>query len=162
MYPYHSAGIWHCQALSARRVRLQSVFRFKVLYYFKVCVILKVRRKINNMKEVKEGKVVTTIMSKAYQITVPSVIRRALALEPGDPVEIRMERGRAVLRRAETREEQVKRVFAELDEWRKGLSQETQAKIKQHAGWTADQYREYIDGLPENKAYRKEKYGIKD
>lgn len=114
------------------------------------------------MKEMKEGKTVTTTMSKAYQITVPSVIRKALGLEPGDPVDIRMERGRAVMRRAETREEQVKRVFAELDEWREGLSPEIRAKIKQYAGWTASQMREYADELPESKAYRKEKYGIQD
>lgn len=112
------------------------------------------------MKE--RGTVVTTTMSKAYQITVPSVVRKALGLEPGDPVDFEMERGRAVLRRAETREEQVKRVFAELDEWREGLSLETQTKIKQHAGWTANQYREYIDELPENKVYRREKYGVQD
>lgn len=38
-------------------------------------------------KEVK----VTTTMSKAYQITVPSVIRKALGLMPGDPVDFRLE-----------------------------------------------------------------------
>lgn len=112
------------------------------------------------MKE--RGAVVTTTMSKAYQITVPSVVRKALGLEPGDPVDFEMERGRVVLRRAETREEQVKRIFAELGEWREGLSPETQVKIKQHAGWTANQYREYIDELPENKAYRRERYGVQD
>lgn len=113
------------------------------------------------MSKSKEQKtIVTTTMSKAYQITVPSVVRKALGLMPGDPVDFRIERGRAVMQRAETREEQVKRIFAELEEWRKGLPEETQAKIKQHAGWTANQYREYIDELPETKAYRKKKYGV--
>lgn len=106
--------------------------------------------------------VVTTTMSKAYQITVPSMIRKALGLEPGDPVDLKMEQGQAVLKRAETREEQVRRVFAELDEWREGLSDETKAKIKKHAGWTINQYHDYYDNLPETKAYLKEKYGTKD
>ena len=98
--------------------------------------------------------VVTTTMSKAYQITVPSVIRKALGLEPGDPVDLKMEQGQAVLKRAETREEQVRR--------REGLSDETKAKIKKHAGWTINQYHDYYDNLPETKAYLKEKYGTKD
>lgn len=109
----------------------------------------------------KENKVVvTTTMSKAYQITVPSVVRKALRLEPGDPVEFEVEQGRAVLVRAETREEKIKRVFADLDEWRDSLPDEVKENIKKYAGWTASQHREYIDNLPETKAYREEKYGV--
>ena len=63
-------------------------------------------------KEIEENKtVVTTTMSKAYQITVPSVVRKALGLEPGDPVDFEIDRGRAILVRAETREEKIKRGF---------------------------------------------------
>ncbi len=108
--------------------------------------------------------IVTTTMSKAYQITVPSVIRKALGLEPGDPVDFKMERGRAILRRAETREEQVRRVFAELDrlkeEREKQMTPEQLEMAKKMAGWTINQYHEYYDNLPETKAYLKEKYGI--
>lgn len=104
--------------------------------------------------------VVTTTMSKAYQITVPSVIRKALGLEPGDPVDFKIDRGRAVLVRAETREEKVKRAFAELDEWRENLPDEVKENIKKYAGWTANQHRAYYDSLPEAKAEMKEKYGI--
>lgn len=103
---------------------------------------------------------VTTTMSKAYQITVPSVVRKMLGLMPGDTVDFRLGHGRAELVRVESHEERVKRLFAELDEWREGLPEETKLEIKKHAGWTANQYREYIDNLPETKAYIKEKYGV--
>ena len=113
----------------------------------------------------KENKVsVTTTMSKAYQITVPSVVRKALRLEPGDPVEFEMEQGRAVLVRAETREEKIKRVFADLDKIRERelsrMTAEQKERIEMSKGWTVNQYHEYIDNLPETKAYIKEKYGI--
>ena len=114
-------------------------------------------------KGIKENKtVVTTTMSKAYQITVPSVIRKALGLEPGDPVDFEIERGRVTLVRAETREEKIRRAFADLDEWREGLSDEVKENIKKYAGWTANQHREYYDSLPESKVYMKEKYGIQN
>lgn len=103
----------------------------------------------------------TTTMSKAYQITVPSVIRKALGLMPGDPVDFRLEGGSAVLVRAETREEKIKRVFADLDEWRDSLSDEVKENIKKHAGWTVKQYHEYYDNLPETKTYLEKKYGVK-
>lgn len=113
------------------------------------------------MKSSKENEqTVTTTMSKAYQITVPSIVRKALGLMPGDSVDLKVEKGRAILRKAETREEQVKQVFAELDEWRAGLSDDTKELIKEHAGWTVNQYHEYFDSLPQTKAYLKEKYGV--
>ncbi len=112
-------------------------------------------------KEVK----VTTTMSKAYQITVPSVIRKALGLMPGDPVDFRLEGGSAVLVRAETREEKIKRVFAELDKIREAeyrrMTPEQKKRIETSRGWTVRQYHEYIDNLPETRAYMKEKYGVK-
>lgn len=107
---------------------------------------------------------VTTIMSKAYQITVPSVVRKALGLMPGDSVDFVMERGRAVLVRAETHEEKMKRIFADLDriraEQERQMTPEQKRFAKMAAGWTANQYREYIDNLPETKAYVKDKYGV--
>lgn len=109
----------------------------------------------------KENETVVTTMSKAYQITVPSVVRKALGLVPGDPVEFEIESGRTVLRRAETHEERVKRAFEKLDEWRNSLPDETKELIKKHAGWTVNQYHEYYDRLPETKAYLEEKYGVK-
>lgn len=117
------------------------------------------------MAKSKENQVtVTTTMSKAYQVTIPSVIRKALGLAPGDTVDFRMERGQAVLVRVESREEQVKRVFAELDrlkkEREKRMTPKQRAFVKKTAGWTANQWREYIDNLPETKAYMKEKYGV--
>lgn len=118
------------------------------------------------MKEEKRQKetLVTTTMSKAYQITVPSVVRKALGLTPGDPVNFKMERGRVVLMRAETQAERMKRIFANLDRIRaeeeKRMTPQQKEFAKMAAGWTANQYREYIDNLPETKAYRKEKYGV--
>lgn len=108
-----------------------------------------------------DGTKVTTTMSKAYQITVPSVIRKALGLEPGDPVDFKMERGGAVLRRAETREEKIKKAFAKLDEARESLSEEAKENIKKYAGWTANQVREWYANTPEGKAEMERKYGKK-
>lgn len=112
----------------------------------------------------KEKERIVTTMSKGYQITVPSVVRKALGLEPGDPVEFELEKGRVVLVRAETREEKMKRIFADLDriraEQERQMTPEQKEFAKMAAGWTVNQYREYIDNLPETKAYVKEKYGI--
>lgn len=113
------------------------------------------------MKNVRENNTVVTTMSKAYQITVPSVMRKALGLIPGDSVDIKLEKGRMVITRAETHEEKVKRAFAELDKWRESLPDETKELIKKHAGWTVNQYHEYYDNLPETKAYLEKKYGVK-
>lgn len=119
------------------------------------------------MKQPQENEVkVTTTMSKAYQITVPSVVRKALGLMPGDPVDIKMERGQAVMRRAETREERIKRAFANLErlkqEREKRMTPEQKKFAEMSAGWTVNQYREYIDNLPETKQHLKEKYGIQN
>lgn len=118
-----------------------------------------------NKNQTKEKEIiVTTTMSKGYQITVPSVIRKALGLEPGDAVDFRMERGQAVLRPAETQEQKVRRIFDELDRMRiereKRMTPKQKEFAKMTAGWTARQYREYIDSLPETKQYWKEKYGV--
>lgn len=107
---------------------------------------------------------VTTTMSKGYQITVPSVVRKMLGLMPGDEVDFRMEEGRAVLVKAMTREEKIKAYFAELDrlkmEREKRMTPEQRQFAEMSRGWTANQYHEYYDNLPETKAYIKEKYGV--
>lgn len=118
-----------------------------------------------NINETKEKEIiVTTTMSKGYQITVPSVIRKALGLEPGDAVDFRMERGQAVLKKMPTREEQIRAMLKEFDklneEHEKRMTPEQKEFAKMTAGWTARQYREYIDSLPETKQYWKEKYGV--
>lgn len=111
-----------------------------------------------------EGAVVTTTISKGYQITVPSSIRKALGLSPGDSIDFEMERGQVVLRRAETQEERVRRIFAELDELKtereKRMTPDQKEFAEMSAGWTINQFHEYYDNLPETKAYLKEKYGI--
>ena len=107
---------------------------------------------------------VETTLSKSYQITLPSAIRKALRLEAGDPLEIEMRGSEVVVKRAETREEKVRRAFEELDrmveEHRKNMTPEQKAFAEKTKGWTANQLREYIDNLPETRAYYKEKYGI--
>ena len=113
------------------------------------------------MNKIKEGEVVTTTMSRAYQITVPSVVRKALGLMPGDPVDLELRKGQVVLKKAESHGDRVKRVFAELDEWRESLPAEAKDLIKKHAGWTVNQFHEYYDNLPETKARMKEKYDAK-
>ncbi len=119
-------------------------------------------KNINDKKE--QEIVVTTTMSKGYQITVPSVIRKALGLEPGDAVNFRMERGQAVLKKMPTREEQIRAMLKEFDklneEYEKRITPEQKEFAKMTAGWTARQYREYIDSLPETKQYWKAKYGV--
>lgn len=119
-------------------------------------------KNINDKKE--QEIVVTTTMSKGYQITVPSVIRKALGLEPGDAVNFRMERGQAVLKKMPTREEQIRAMLKEFDklneEYEKRMTPEQKEFAKMTAGWTARQYREYIDSLPETKQYWKVKYGV--
>lgn len=110
-------------------------------------------------------------MSAGFQITVPSAVRKLLDLKPGDKLvfdaeDIEVDGAdvkvkRMAVEKALTREEQVKKLFADLDEWREGLSDETKRLIQERAGWTASQLREHIDNQSETMSYRKEKYGIK-
>lgn len=118
------------------------------------------------MENSKKGKItVTTTMSKAYQITVPSVVRKALGLKPGDEVDFALEEGGARLVKMLTKEERIKRVFAELERLRvereKTMTPEQREIAEMTKGWTLNQYHEYFDNLPETKAYLKEKYGVK-
>lgn len=117
------------------------------------------------MESLKESKrIVTTTMSKAYQITVPSTIRKTLGLEPGDEVDLEVLGDGVRLSKAMSREEKIRRVFAKLDELKvkreKHMTPEQKKFAEMSKGWTANQYREYIDSLPETKEYIKEKYGV--
>lgn len=103
---------------------------------------------------------VQTKLSKGHQLTLPSAIRKAMSIGANSPITLIYDKGTLTLKKAETPEENLHRVFRELDEWRENLPQSVKDNIKKHAGWTANQYREYIDNLPETQAYRKEKYGI--
>lgn len=113
----------------------------------------------------KDEVTLTTRMSRAYQITVPSVVRKRLGLEPGDPVEIGVRKGEVILRRAATREEKIKWALAELErlkiEREKAMTPEQKRFAERSRGWTIRQFHEYCDGLPEAKEYIKEKYGVK-
>ncbi len=105
---------------------------------------------------------ITATLSQGNQITVPSAIRKALGLTPGDGLVFDTER--RTYAKAETQEEAVKRIFRELDqlqaERRKHRTPEQKAFDEMTRGWTANQYREYIDKLPETITHRKEKYGL--
>lgn len=104
---------------------------------------------------------VEATLSAGYQFTAPSVLRKALDLKPGDKIVFDTDKEQITVEKAESHEERVKRAFAELDEWRDGLSDESKELIKKYAGWTVRQYHEYFDNLPETKAYVEEKYGAK-
>ncbi len=102
--------------------------------------------------------IITVPLSKGNQITVPSALRKMLNLKPGESMAF--DTDLRTYGKAETQEETVKRVFAELDKWRESLPQEVKDNIKKHAGWTMSQYHEHYDNSPEVKTYIKEKYGV--
>ncbi len=103
-------------------------------------------------------------MSAGYQITVPSAVRKLLDLRPQDKIVFDTDRKRITIEKAETKEEKIKRIFAELEEMKrkreKYMTPEQKAFAKKTAGWTVNQYHEYYDNLPETKEYIKEKYGV--
>lgn len=103
---------------------------------------------------------VEATMSAGFQFTAPSILRKKLDLKPGDKVIFDTDKPVVTIEKAETHEEQVKRAFAKLDEWRDDLPDDVKAKIRKYAGWTMSQYRAQIDTLPETKVYMKEKYGV--
>ncbi len=103
-------------------------------------------------------------LSSAYQITLPSSLRKVLHLEAGDELDIEERKDGIFIKKALTREEQIKKVFADLDkirakEWQR-MTPEQKHRAEMMKGWTANQYRQYIDSLPETKAYMKEKFGV--
>lgn len=118
---------------------------------------------MNNSK--KDEVILTTTLSKAYQITVPSLVRKRLRLEPGDVVEVRMRNGVVTLQRGESRKERVRWALAELErlkiEREKIMTPEQKELAEMTKGWTVNQFHEYFDNLPEAKVYMKEKYGVK-
>ncbi len=103
-------------------------------------------------------------MSAGFQFTAPSVLRKTLSLVPGDKIIIDTDKTPITIEKAETREEQVKRMVAEFDrlneEHRKRMTPEQKKFAEMSKGWTINQYHEYFDSLPETKAYIKEKYGV--
>ncbi len=105
-----------------------------------------------------------TTLSKGYQITIPSAIRKALGLQAGDPIEIITKNNHILITKSETQEEAVKRVFAELNSFRKEHAKHMTSEQKTFAqktkGWTANQTHQYIDSLPETQTHIKEEYGI--
>ena len=105
-----------------------------------------------------------TTLSKGFQITLPSFARKAVGLNAGDEVDIEVRDGKIILGKAETREEVVRQMFAKLDKIRAEQERQMTAEQKMFgrraAGWTANQYRDYIDDLSEVVTERKEKYGI--
>ena len=115
---------------------------------------------MNNDNLGQERIIITTTMSKAYQVTLPAVFRKKLQLEAGDEIIFEETKDGILLKKAQTKKERIEAMMARLDEWRNNLPSETKEKIKQHAGWTVNQYHEYYDNLPETKAYIKEKYGV--
>ena len=103
-------------------------------------------------------------MSNAFQITVPSAVRKALDLKPKDKLVFDTDRKQIVVEKGESREEKIRRVFAEFgrlnEEHKKRMIPEQKKFAEMSAGWTVNQYHEYFDNLPETKAYLKEKYGV--
>lgn len=101
-------------------------------------------------------------LSKSNQITLPSAVRKLLKLQPGECIAFDTEA--RTFAKAETDEEKIRRLFNELEllhqEHEKHATPAQKAFAEKTRGWTATQIREYIDSLPETKAYRKEKYGL--
>lgn len=99
-------------------------------------------------------------VSSGYQVTVPSALRKLLKVKPGDKLVFDTDAERPTVEKALSREEQIKRAFQGLDEWRESLPDEVKENIRKHAGWTVNQYHEYYDNLPETKEYIRKKYGV--
>lgn len=103
-------------------------------------------------------------MSAGFQFTAPSLLREKLGLQPGDKIVFDTDKEVITVEKAETKEERIKRMFAELDrireeQWRQ-MTPEQRKFAEMSKGWTVRQYHEYIDNLPETKACIKEKYGV--
>lgn len=85
-------------------------------------------------------------------------------MKPGDKVVFDTDKAVVTVEKAETQAEKIRRAFAKLAEIRAEQEARMTPKqkefVKKTAGWTISQYHEYIDNLPETKAYLKEKYGV--
>lgn len=103
-------------------------------------------------------------LSSAYQITVPSVVRKAMGLVVGDKLEFTMNGNAVAITKTKTQKELVEEMLQTFDrmnkEQERRMTPEQKKFAKMSAGWTINQYHEYFDSLPETKAYIKEKYGV--
>lgn len=108
-------------------------------------------------------------MSAGCQVTVPSAIRRLLGLKPGDRMIFDAETldantQKITVGKALSREERVRAVMEEMErlrvEHQKQMTPEQKKFAEMTAGWTVNQYHEYIDNLPETRTYLREKYGV--
>lgn len=107
---------------------------------------------------------VTTTLSRASQITIPSAMRKKLGLEFNDPVDITLKKNTIVIQKAESQADAIQRIFSELDSLRREherhMTPEQKSFAKQSTGWTIDQYHKHFDNLPETQKYLKEKYSV--
>lgn len=107
---------------------------------------------------------VEATMSAGYQFTAPSLLRKALNLKPGDKIVFDTDKKEITVKKAETREDKIRRAFAKLDEIRERefgrMTPEQKRFVEMSKGWTINQYHEYIDNLPETKARMEKKYGV--
>ena len=100
----------------------------------------------------KEKKIYEAKISSNWQIAIPKEVREHLGIKPGDRLLfIPMKDKVKMIKQKSLREE--------MAEWRSGLSEETKAKIKTMAGWTAAQYRERLMRNSDNIKRMKERYG---
>jgi len=100
----------------------------------------------------KEKKVYEAKISSNWQIAIPKEVRELLDIKPGDMLLF-------IPMKDKVRMVKQKSLREEMAEWRSELSEETKAKIKAMAGWTAAQHREYLMQNPNNIKRMKERYG---
>lgn len=110
------------------------------------------------------GARIEATLTRGYQVTMPSAVRKILGLEPGEKVLFEVSGENVTLVKAATREEQLKAVLEKMDQisakYEKTKTPEQRELMRRTQGWTAGQYREYMDQLPENRAKIKEKYNV--
>ncbi len=103
-------------------------------------------------------------MSSGNQFTAPKQLRKALNLVAGDKIKFKFTDTGILVEKAESDAEKTKRIFRELaqlqEEHEKRMTPEQKAFAEMSRGWTANQYRQYLDNTSEHKAYIKEKYGV--
>ena len=103
-------------------------------------------------------------ISSANQITLPKRLRERLNLKTGDKVVFRYTDDGVKIERAETREEKILKVFAELDRLKekhdRNMTPEQRRIAEMTKGWTINQFHEYFDNLPETREYIRKKYGV--
>ncbi len=103
---------------------------------------------------------IETTLSRGFQITLPSAVRKKLGLAAGDRLEMDTEGNSLLIRKAKTLDEQLDEMRRCFETVKKNRTPEQVKMEKKMAGWTVNQYHEYFDNLPETKKYIKEKYGV--